>query len=570
VGTDACLFAVRVEDAGQRPAVEARVRALEAFYRPFAWRADWRWLEEPKAIVGRLAPEGDVEPTLVWGEPLPAGLDAGRLLNPSTDGLRALDRLLATVVHDDHEACVVTGAAGITAAYEATGPGTDAWATHAVAAAWLARAEVRVDPDAVPELLACEFVGDERCLVAGVRAMAPASRVRLLEGRVERDSYWPQHERWATVPEDAAAAAAETAILDGLRRRLDGGWRPALGLTGGLDSRVLAVALAELGADFDTFTWGEEDWEDVVEAQRLARALGVEHRRCPAEWLAGDAALAHTDATVRWTEGAIPVGPARPTWPPGIRAWVYGAGGETGRAYYYASHAARYRTPTLGVLARTWSPEARLREAQPEALAIVRRRARAWLEGARALGLRGWRCLDHVYAEQRVRRWGRGMVPRLDAAPVPGFVSPDVARSFLSLNDADRVTSAFHRRFVAHRRPDLAPPPAPEFRRAGRAASTARLVLAPIARAAGLGSGPRAHPPAQALAAAHWERDPGYRSWLEDEVLVAPLLVEPLGEPWAETARAGLRAGEASATDTVLRAAAAVALERALRDLRPT
>ncbi|WP_139722869.1 hypothetical protein [Serinicoccus chungangensis] len=130
-----------------------------------------------------------------------------------------------------------------------------------------------------------------RTAYLGVEALVPNSLLRLtLAGdgiAVDQRRFWPFRPRVATDDLDAVYAAfrerltAHTALLAGLGR-------PAVSLTGGLDSRVTAAVAAPAlrsGGGF-AFTYlnprdavrGDAAVQDVTGARDVARQLGVPHR----------------------------------------------------------------------------------------------------------------------------------------------------------------------------------------------------------------------------------------------------------------------------------------------------
>ncbi|WP_298889928.1 hypothetical protein [uncultured Serinicoccus sp.] len=130
-----------------------------------------------------------------------------------------------------------------------------------------------------------------RTAYLGVEALVPNSLLRLsLDAdslEVEQRRFWPFRPRVATEDVDAVHAAfrerltAHTALLAGLGR-------PAVSLTGGLDSRVTAAVAAPAlrSADGFAFTYlnprdaarSPAAVEDVTVAREAARALGLPHR----------------------------------------------------------------------------------------------------------------------------------------------------------------------------------------------------------------------------------------------------------------------------------------------------
>jgi hypothetical protein len=350
------------------------------------------------------------------------------------------------------------------------------------------------------------------------------------------------------VPEDEAAAHAERHLLESVARRaraFDG--EAHVSLTAELDSRVTAAALREAGIAPRGFTWGEPEWDDVRGGAEVARRLGFEHELVGVEWLDDDEARREVDRQVRWTEGGVPVGFARLAWPEGMRCFVTGAGGEVGRAFYYSdAEEADGGWPEDHIVEVITS---RLPDARLEALQELTATLNLWVSATVTAGFPGFRALDVIYGEQRVRHRLRGMLPRLAAPMIPAFATPEVARALASLPLADRMSGGFHRGFLERHAPDLVapvvePPPRPPRR---------RLPWRRQAPASFLGD--------------RWDEHPGFRAWIADGVLGSPLIVEPLGQRWAKRARDRFLARDGDAERMVLSAAAPVALDEALREL---
>lgn len=566
---DRCLFVARSAREDGREELAARVERLARWH---GGRASW-------AAVGELCVAGVVryddreerlDTPVVFGEPLPSRLGGGRaaergtasgatavaaasLLDASPADLRAVDGATAALAVAPDRACLVSGAGAPGMLYAASSGPVDAWSTHAVAAAWLAHGRARVDSAAIPEQLAAEFVGGERSLIEGARPLWQAVRVAVDDERARLTDFWPLAERWAPIPEADAAAHAERHLLDALARRTRAFEAPHASITAGLDSRVVVAALRELGADVRAFTWGEAGWDDVRGGSEVAAQLGVPHEVVEVEWLDDADAMRELDRQVRWSEGAAPVGFARLAWPPDMRAFVTGAGGEVGRAFYYRdqrpSGEDADRERLAGALIGLLAP--RLADARREAVAGLEASARGWVDAAAAAGASGWRTLDVVYGEQRVRRWLRGMLPRLQAPMIPAFATPEVARALASLPLADRLGDGFHRSFLAARAPELVPPAAQEARR-GR-----RRIRLPG----------RLRPRPPSFLGARWDEHPGFRDWIVDGVLASPLVTEPLGERWAERTRSRFLAGDGYAEALALAAGGPVRLAEGLEEL---
>ena len=534
------LERVLIAARGDGDAVRRRVGELAAWY---GLRAEVRAVAGGTVTVAAL---GGPLHAAAFGEAPPATLD---VLGADERALRRYEGGGAALAATADRARIVAGAGAPAALYAAASGGVSAWATHAVAAAYAATGSASVDASALPEQLAAEFVGGGRSLVDGVRALSAASFVDFSATRAEEGCYWPARDRWRLVPEEDAYAYTEHHLMRSLAARLAGVDRALAGLTGGAGSRVAALALRELGVAFEGFTIGAPDDEDVEDGAQAARALGVDHRRLEVEDMGGSEALARVRSAARFTEGAVHVGFAGIPWPDDARAFVTGAGGEAGRCFYYRD---RPGEPPPGDLAAVVFERLadRVAGADPQALAALEGRAREWVADVEGLGLTGWRVLDAVCAEQRVRRRLRGLLPPVAAPAIGALTAPEVQRGLVSLPLDERLRDGFARRFVAERMPGLAPAPA-------KRAVTGRRPLGRIARRAA-GGGPLAVP---------WTAAPEFREWVADAVLGGPLVTDAMGERWCRRTRSRFYAGDATATERALCLAAPVALQEALATL---
>lgn len=548
---DRCLVLAWAHRASDRAELIRRVERLARWH---GGRASWVGVGD-HGVAGAVRyddREERLDQPLVFGEPLPPALRAtSDLLGAEPGALRAIEGASAALAVEADRARLVAGAAGPGMLF-ATASGTAAaWSTHAVAAAWLAHGRVQVDAGAIPEQLAAEFVGGGRALVQGDWIpLADGTDVVFEGGNYRSGDYWRLPERWEPVPEDQAAVVAERHLLDSLGRRA--GKCPHVSLTAGLDSRVAAVALREVGIDARGFTWGEREWEDVGGGAELAARLGIPHELAGIQWLSDEEATREVRRQVRWNEGAIHVGFGRVKWPGPMAGFVTGAGGELGRAFYYRDRAPATEDAEpeqlTAVLVDLLAP--RLAGARPEAVERLAASVRGWVDDAARAGLPGWRTLDVVYGEQRVRRWLRGMLPRLDAPMIPAFATPEIGRALASLPLAERLSDGFHRGFLERHAPDLVPLPAPPPSRGLRDRLPGRLrarLASPLGE--------------------RWREHPEFRAWIANGVLGSPLVTEPLGERWAARTRRRFLAGDAHAEGLALAAGGPVALAEALEEL---
>jgi hypothetical protein len=558
MSTASCAFAVRHLRPGADDVLARRIAALERFYAPVGLQGSAGGEAAPGVSVGAIGEAADDDRLLCWGAPFGAVAPTGDEVLAASE-LRLRREMVGSglaFAWDGRTTRVLTAPSGPVGGYHARSDQFEVWASHAVAAAWLASGDARVDPEAVAELLAYDFCGHGHSLVTGAQPIAHATRVELGPDGVVTDCWWPSRERWAPVAPEEAHEHIAGALRDTLLRRT--GARAGLCLTAGADSRVLAIALRELGVEQSAITWGEPGWPEVEGSERVAAALEIPWRAV-ARWRDDDEIAARADAEARWSDGAFGIAPSSRVWP-GEPAVLVGAAGEVGRAFYWRAQAGGPEPGNPSALTDALFPEGRLAGGRPETQAMIRERVGGWVDQALESGRRGWSALDVLYAEQRVGHWGRSQVPSLDSDFLAGFGPVEVMRGLSSLSHADRLGDGFHRAFVGARRPDLAlaepvPPPSPPGRVRRLAGRRRRRRPA---------STPAGNPFLLDL----WARRPATRARVAEAVLADPLIAEPLGAGWCTATRDGFLAGDSRATELALMAGGPVGLAAALRELQ--
>jgi hypothetical protein len=489
---------------------------------------------------------------LVWGERLPDGLDP---LTADADELRAISGMTAAFTWRDGRVVVVNAPSGPNTLYSSGA----AVSTHAVAAVLLEGASLEIDRTAVAEFVAMDFAGGSRTLLRDASAVAPATRLTLTGGAAEQENYWPPAERWQLVAEDEAYPTAERELTDTISARTSG-LRLGLPLTAGLDSTVAATALAEAGASPAAFTWGNDDWPDSTGAAATAQRFGLAHTVTGFRPLSNDDCLTGLNRETRWADGITALATVGRSWPQDVDAFVAGMGGESGRAFYYDAWSALFTPrPTTERLVVALGGEGRLRDADEEARAALMQSLHSWVDDAAATGVTGWRILDVLYAEQRVRRWGRSQLPRMDADVIPLFTPPKLTNALVSLPLDERLTDGFHRRFLKARgiEPASAPAEIPHFSRLGWLARRRLYAVRGHRR-------PPYDDPVDLLVASVWQDKQDVADWLHEEVLRHTVLTDSLGDAWAAATWDAFRAGRIRSTERLMRAAGAVAFAKAL------
>jgi hypothetical protein len=380
----------------------------------------------------------------------------------------------------------------------------------------------------------------------------------------------PLGDRWRPVPSHSAFGHAEGALLSTLPLVLREYENPFCGLTGGLDSRVVAVAMKTLGVGFDTFTFGDDDSPDVTGAPAVARSLRVPHRVCPVSWASGEDALHRAKVEQRWHEGAKHLGLAHVSWPADIDAWVTGNGGETGRAFYYRGQAARDNPdPTDQEVRRflTFGLQAAIAGADAKAHDAVARAVEGWIERAASIGgVSGWRLLDLIYADQRLSRWLRGMATHTAGVPVPALATTELQRGLVSMSLKERLSDGFHRRFISRHAPEALHLPTPDTpgRSGPLSRARSRLAFAQPSIVRQLRSRRSGRPAASFIEA---RTSSEVSEWLSESVLSSATLEDSMGVAWCKTVRERFLRGDGQAEEAAMWAGGPIALAEELRAL---
>ena len=541
---------------GGGPEVERRARELARFYAPVG--ADGVHLHAAPAlgltygVVDLATGAGGAGAELVvWGDRLP--LDATGLLDAPDDTLRGIDGIVAALAVAPDRARLFAGTATIATLYEAGADGVRAWSSHAVAAVFLAAGTARIAHEGIPELLATGVVGADRSLIAGAVPVESGTCVDFAGGGPRARPVMPLDRRWRPVGEDEAAAAVRERLLESVPRRV-AGRRVVLGLTAGLDSRVSLGALRAGGVPVAAVTVGGPESPDVAGARAIAARLGLEHDVvAPPVPSAGGLATA-TARDVRWNEGVVGLSRGSESRLDAGSVFVHGGGGEVGRAYYYARTARNVREPSPQRLRRLLGLERQVPGAPPAVAALLRERTDAWLRTGEAAGASGWRVLDVVAGEHKLRQVNRGYLIPGRAGLVAAFATPAVQAALASLPTPAKVEAAAHREALRAWLPELPPDPPAAGQRRGVPRAVRRLAARIRERRAATRIAPAG------------ERDE-VRAWLA-RALDAPLVEELLGREWIEREAARCRADDAPALFRAQRWAGVLALDEALRELR--
>jgi hypothetical protein len=174
----------RVLDAARGPAtvIAARLDALAQ------WYGEPAYVETIAGDAVTVASIGGQLHGAAFGEQPPATID---LLRAGPDELRRYAGGGAALARSSDRVTLVGGAGVPATLFEGVSSKVEAFATHAVAAGFVAYGAAVVDPTRLPELAAYGALGGDRTLVAAVRALPPATLVDLDAVRATVFGWWP-------------------------------------------------------------------------------------------------------------------------------------------------------------------------------------------------------------------------------------------------------------------------------------------------------------------------------------------------------------------------------------------
>lgn len=149
-----------------------------------------------------------------------------------------------------------------------------------------------IDAEALVDLISYEHTIGERTLFEDVKILPPASVLTYEGGQVNINKYWhidqiEPHGKYDKQRLDELEELFRIAVRRSIRPDIT----VAIDLTGGLDSRCILAAAANMQLPFVTHTGGQPDSTDVVLAQQAAAVVGAKHIFEPvgpervAEWL---------------------------------------------------------------------------------------------------------------------------------------------------------------------------------------------------------------------------------------------------------------------------------------------
>ena len=138
-----------------------------------------------------------------------------------------------------------------------------------------------IDPAALTEYLALEYVPAPRSIIRGVHKLEPGTALVLENGEPRVARWWrPRISNGATAPApfEQAASSLRTRLEAAVQSRLVSDVPLGVFLSGGIDSSTVAALAARHGA-LDTFSIGFDDpsFDESAHARSVARHIGSRH-----------------------------------------------------------------------------------------------------------------------------------------------------------------------------------------------------------------------------------------------------------------------------------------------------
>ena len=137
-----------------------------------------------------------------------------------------------------------------------------------------------LNPAAVLEFLEFGWVSDDLAIYAGARKVPAATIVEWKDGQTTERCYWtPPRPGLRKITFEQAVEETEALLLDAVKLRLVADVPVGMLLSGGIDSTLIAWAMAKLNANTKAFTVGTPGHpaDESADARRTVEILGIPH-----------------------------------------------------------------------------------------------------------------------------------------------------------------------------------------------------------------------------------------------------------------------------------------------------
>ncbi len=140
----------------------------------------------------------------------------------------------------------------------------------------------KLDPSAVAEYLALEYVVAPRSILRGVNKLEPASQLSFdaASGRATVDRYWRLRvDGSLAIPEGEGERQLESLLADDVAKRLVADVPLGVFLSGGIDSSLVAAVAASQRRNIKTFSvrFADPSFDESKYARLVAERLGTDH-----------------------------------------------------------------------------------------------------------------------------------------------------------------------------------------------------------------------------------------------------------------------------------------------------
>jgi len=133
--------------------------------------------------------------------------------------------------------------------------------------------------EAVADFFAFEMILNDKTFFEGIKMLPPASILTWSNGKLSVGKYWDfEFEENSNQPMKYYVENLVRIFRRSVERRMKGGHRIGVSLSGGLDSRSIVAAINKKHYPIHTFTYGVKGGDESKIAERVAKKLGTTHR----------------------------------------------------------------------------------------------------------------------------------------------------------------------------------------------------------------------------------------------------------------------------------------------------
>ncbi|MFH1335930.1 MAG: asparagine synthase-related protein [Candidatus Zixiibacteriota bacterium] len=137
-----------------------------------------------------------------------------------------------------------------------------------------------IDLEGMAQFFGLNFIMEDRTLLSQIKTLEPASILTFENKKVNQETYWTLslQESQKGFNRKEALDRAHFLVKQAVKRQIEDEIPKILSLSGGLDSRTIIGAVAQLGYKIPTFTFGIPECPDQKLAKTIADACGVDNR----------------------------------------------------------------------------------------------------------------------------------------------------------------------------------------------------------------------------------------------------------------------------------------------------